>query len=533
MLELPNTTILAGKYAVVRALASGGMGTICVARHLQLGIDVAVKQMIPAYVGVPDARARFEREARAAAGLSSPHLVRVHDYGVHDGLPFLVMELLRGEDLAARIRTHGRLDAATLAPILTQICKAIHVAHQAGIVHRDIKPANVFLARQDDGDEIVKVLDFGIAKLLAGSAEGGTQSGALLGSPHYMSPEQARGSTDVDGRTDLWSVGVIAFQALTGRLPFRGKEIGDVIFRVCADPIPAPSSIHPPLGPAVDAFFARALARDRTMRFQSAMEMARAFEALEGRAGLPALPLQPGGTRTEVLDDARPPATVACPPGSTVQSTRALERTDILGAPSTERWRAAEPADRAPRAPAQGSPSTAAHLSAIPTARTISEPPPGRSPWLRRMSTGFLLLAAGYGLSQTPRLWERPAPQSAATSRVLDSAAPAVSVAAPPPPASALTSAPSTPPLPQEGPGGRTGHAPPAGPPSASSGKQASRPPLPPAGAPAHAPGRGSPTPSRTTPPLPEPTPASGPPAAPAGDRLAPSPNQGLPGDRK
>jgi hypothetical protein len=108
MLELPNTTILAGKYAVVRALASGGMGTICVARHLQLGIDVAVKQMIPAYVGVPDARARFEREARAAAGLSSPHLVPVHDYGVHDGLPFLVMELLRGEDLAARIRVSRR-----------------------------------------------------------------------------------------------------------------------------------------------------------------------------------------------------------------------------------------------------------------------------------------------------------------------------------------------------------------------------------------------------------------------------------------
>jgi eukaryotic-like serine/threonine-protein kinase len=304
----------AQKYRLDRHLAHGGMGAVWVARHLKLDSLVAIKLMSPECLASPALRARFEREAKAAAQLRSPHVVQIHDYGVEDGIPYIVMELLEGEDLGARLKRVRRLAMPAAATILTQAAKALHRAHEMGIVHRDLKPTNVFVARADD-DEIVKLLDFGIAKAMAsdGSGDESTATGAVLGSPNYMSPEQARGLKEVDHRSDLWSLSVILYRMLTGEVPFRGAGTGDLIVRICTDPIAAPSSIVADLPPSVDSFFLRALARDPEKRFQSARELAVTFANLvSGRASLPdstgmratdtwlSFPAMPGPESTEI-----------------------------------------------------------------------------------------------------------------------------------------------------------------------------------------------------------------------------------------
>jgi serine/threonine protein kinase len=270
--------VVAGKYLLEGQLATGGMGSVWVGRHLDLDVPVAIKFMGPECASSEEGRVRFEREAKAAALLQSPHVVNVQDYGVDDGLPYIVMELLVGEDLEDRLRREKRISLEATLAILVQASKALRRAQDLGIVHRDIKPHNLFLATGDDGEEILKVLDFGIAKetgpvLLAK----GSNTGQIIGSPNYMSPEHVRGAKDIDHRADLWSLGVIAFQAVTGRLPFPGEIVGDVMGMILADPIPLATAIAPDLPLALDAFFLKALSRDRAQRFQSAREMTEAF----------------------------------------------------------------------------------------------------------------------------------------------------------------------------------------------------------------------------------------------------------------
>ncbi len=278
--------MIAGKYRLERELASGGMGAVWVARHLQLDELVAVKFMSATLPELADARARFAREARAAARLRSPHVVQVLDHGVDGDLPYIVMELLDGEHLGDRLKRERRLTLRDAAVIGGQVGKALGRAHRAGIVHRDLKPANVFLARLDD-EEIVKILDFGIAKTLPAPGAGGavevTGGDLLMGSPQYMSPEQARGSRGVDQRADLWSLGAILFRAVTGVPAFEGASAVDVIVQICTGAIPLASRTAPELSTDVDAFFLRALARDPARRFQSAREMTEAFAALVPR----------------------------------------------------------------------------------------------------------------------------------------------------------------------------------------------------------------------------------------------------------
>ncbi len=282
---LGSGTIVAARYRIERFLARGGMGSVWVARHVQLDTEVALKVMDPAYADSEDARARFEREAKACAQLKGPHVVQVYDYGFQDGLPYLVMELLQGEDLGARLRRKGRLTVAEAAAILTPVCKALRRAHELGIVHRDIKPSNIFLAREEEG-EVVKVLDFGIAKVVGPAVTGlTTKTGTLLGSPSYMSPEQARGK-QLDHRTDIWSIGVVLFEAITGKLPFPGKDFGDVLVEICSAPLPVASQVAPHLGPEVDRFFERTLARDPSQRFQSTSAISEALaELAQGEQG--------------------------------------------------------------------------------------------------------------------------------------------------------------------------------------------------------------------------------------------------------
>ena len=268
-------SLLGGRYRLERPLAEGGMGEVWRAWHVKLDIPVAVKRMSPALAVSDSARARFEREAKAAARLSSPHVVEVYDYGVEDDAPYIVMELLEGQDLAGRLEATGRLGVAETADVVEQIAKALDVAHGMGVVHRDLKPANVFLARKGH-EEVVKVLDFGIAKLHADTSAG-TLPGTLIGSPGYMSPEQARGDANVDHRSDLWALAVLAFRCATGRTPFVAQDVTALLLAILSAEVPRASSLVEGLPRALDGFFERALRRVKEERFQTARELARAL----------------------------------------------------------------------------------------------------------------------------------------------------------------------------------------------------------------------------------------------------------------
>ena len=263
-----------------RPLGSGGMGSVWVAEHTTLRTRVVVKLMRPELAGDPETLQRFSREAAAAANVKSPHVVSVLDHGVApDGSPFITMELLEGEDLAARL-ARGPMPPDEAAVVVAQTCKALARAHERGIVHRDVKPQNIFLC-SSFGETFVKVLDFGIAKA-GGDLQAGldtTSTGAVMGTPFYMSPEQALGQKAIDFRTDLWAIGVVGFELLTGRKPFVGDTVGAVAVAICSKPLPMPSAVRPALGGAVDAWFARACAREPPARFASAKELSDAFAA--------------------------------------------------------------------------------------------------------------------------------------------------------------------------------------------------------------------------------------------------------------
>lgn len=278
--------LVAGKYKLTRVLGRGGMGSVWEGVHTTLGTRVAVKFIDVEHANSPEARQRFENEARAAATLRSKHVVEVYDHGVTpDGRPFIVMEFLEGEPLDRRLERMGRLPARDTAHIVLMVCRALSKAHASGIVHRDLKPENVFLVWDDeDGADVAKVVDFGIAKFTDNSvgSSSATRTGSVLGTPYYMSPEQARGLRSVDYRSDLWSVGVIAFRCITGRLPFEGEAVGDLLVKLCTAPVPVPSQIVSDAPPAFDTWIARALSREPEGRFQSAQELGGALATVCG-----------------------------------------------------------------------------------------------------------------------------------------------------------------------------------------------------------------------------------------------------------
>lgn len=269
--------VIAGKYQLTSMVAHGGMGAVWRARHLLLDVDVAVKLMAPALAVSPDQRVRFLREAKAAAQIKSPHIVQIHDVGLDGDTPYIVMELLEGEDLGARLRRLKRFTLNSSATIATQVGRGLRKAHDMKIVHRDLKPANIFIA-QVDGEEVVKILDFGIARAGEHANTGEiTNTGDIIGSPPYMSPEQLRGLKTVDHRADQWSLAVVLFRLITGRLPFQSENVTDLVIRICTERAPAPSSFAPDLPPAIDAFFSRAFERDPACRFGAVSEMVGAF----------------------------------------------------------------------------------------------------------------------------------------------------------------------------------------------------------------------------------------------------------------
>jgi serine/threonine-protein kinase len=267
--------IIAERYVLTEEIGSGAMGSVWRARDRQGAEDVAIK-LFARELHEERALKRFEREASLVRRIENPHVVAVVDAGRHHGLPYLAMELLHGEDLRRRLKRQGWLQLGDTARVVMHTGHALAAAHAHGLVHRDIKPENLFLAAVGDR-EVIKVLDFGVAKASDVIGHGGldpTVTGTLIGTPHYVSPEQARGLKTVGPASDLWSLGIVAFECLTGRRPFDARSLGPLIAQILSGAIPAPSALCEGLPTAVDAWFARALARDPEQRFPSATAMA-------------------------------------------------------------------------------------------------------------------------------------------------------------------------------------------------------------------------------------------------------------------
>ncbi|MEY4546784.1 MAG: hypothetical protein RL685_2979 [Pseudomonadota bacterium] len=278
--------VLGEKYRLVRPLVAGGMGTVWIAEHLSLRSAVAVKLLSREIAETEEGEQRFLREARTAASLRSPHVVQILDHGVDAGTPYIVMELLDGESLATRLQREQQLGPVQTERIVRHVARAVGRAHEAGIAHRDLKPSNIFIVANDE-DELVKVLDFGIAKTSeewTSALAGRTRTGTFLGTPGYVSPEQAEGARTVDYRTDIWSLGVIAFECLLGRPPFVGESFGSLLLAICSRPLPIPSE-HGPLPRGFDEWFARACAREPEQRFQSAREASNELRRLLDLSG--------------------------------------------------------------------------------------------------------------------------------------------------------------------------------------------------------------------------------------------------------
>ncbi len=282
-LGLQPGDVVAGKYRVERLLGTGGMGVVVAARHQQLGERVALKMLQPHLSGHPEAVARFVREARAAARIKNEHVARVSDVGqLADGSPYMVMEYLEGIDLATWLQQRGPMPAGQAVDAVMQACQAIAEAHALGIVHRDLKPANLFAVRRPDGRLAIKVLDFGISKITALTALDApvrelTGTRAVVGSPFYMSPEQVQSARRVDARTDVWSLGVILFELLTGSRPFQATGFTQVALKVMAEPAPRVRSLRADVPAALDHVVARCLEKDRSRRFQTVRELAAAL----------------------------------------------------------------------------------------------------------------------------------------------------------------------------------------------------------------------------------------------------------------
>ena len=297
----PATQLIASRYRVVRELGRGGMGVVYLVEHVRTGDQLALKLLYGQGARNEQVIERFKREARASARIKSEHIVKVVDADVApelEGAPFLVMELLNGTDLQKQIEKTGRLPPDQAVHYLAQAARALDKSHQMGIIHRDLKPENLFIHHREDGSTILKILDFGISKIIGTdqsadmSGAGMTSTGAVMGTPLYMSPEQARGRVNEIGpTTDVWAMGLISLQLLTGEIYWRANTVAELMSHILSEPFYPPVQRWGWLPPALDAWFSRSCARDPKQRFQSVGQQIQALGvALGMRAAVAALP---------------------------------------------------------------------------------------------------------------------------------------------------------------------------------------------------------------------------------------------------
>ncbi len=436
--------VLAGKYRVERVLGKGGMGFVVAAIHTQLQERVAVKFLMPELCQQEEPIARFLREARAAVRIRSEHVARVLDVGVlDDGAPYMVMEYLDGHDLSAELDRRMQLGVPEAIDYVLQACEAIAEAHARGIVHRDLKPANLFLTRRPDGSPLVKVLDFGISKAIVSEAEAPaslTATQSLLGSPHYMSPEQVRKPKLVDARTDIWSLGVILYELLTGSLPFSAENAMSVLAAVVSDPTPRLRETRPDIPEGVEAVVFRCLSKEPAQRFADVAEFADALAPFAPPSAAPSIKRISGVLRGGIEVSTPPRASGSTPPSAPPEPSQ--EQQTLVSESGPRGGISTDPTLRADFAPRPD--SARAQLRSGETAsqwehsKTPPEPKPKRSPTLLFVGLGLLstLAITGYMLTEL-----RP---SALPSEPIDSGPGASGLTAPP--ASAPLQAPPAPP---------------------------------------------------------------------------------------
>jgi serine/threonine protein kinase len=274
--------VLGGKYRIEGVLGSGGMSKVVAARHLELDERVAIKFLLPDALASDEAQVRFAREARTSAKIKSEHVARTLDVGrLDDVLPYIVMEYLEGTDLAVRIRDRGALPVPEAVSFVLQACEGLADAHALGIVHRDLKPSNLFVVRATDGTELLKILDFGISKLVAptGHAADITRPLSVMGTPVYMSPEQMESARNADARSDIWALGATLYELLAGRPPFEASTIPELCTKVLTHPTPSVRTHRREIPEELDAVIVRCLAKVPEERYQNVAELAGALVA--------------------------------------------------------------------------------------------------------------------------------------------------------------------------------------------------------------------------------------------------------------
>jgi len=379
-------TLVSDRYRVLRKLGEGGMGRVYEAQHEGIGKKVALKCLNAEYATHPVVVERFKREARAATAVGNEHIVDVTDLGdLPDGSPFIVMEHLEGRELAALI-DQGPLTLGRAVRILDQVCGALAAAHAKGIVHRDLKPENIFLISRGGNADFVKVLDFGISKMREPeeTAPSLTRTGMAMGTPQYMSPEQAQGKLSTDHRTDVYALGVILYRMLTGKVPFSAESFPMLIVAIVTQDAPSVLLLRPELPSAMDGIVRRALARDVDERFQSVTELALALapfrhveDAPRIAAPVPTTRLSLEGTvpgkpapKRAALTEARPSAapTVGGMAGAA----------DSPAQPSA--WHEGRPSQSVPQAVPQAVPQSVSARTATPVSRPVALPEPVTSP---------------------------------------------------------------------------------------------------------------------------------------------------------
>lgn len=349
-LRLPRVgDTLAGKYAIEREVGAGGMAVVFEATHLRMRQRVALKMLHPTALEFPDIPARFEREARAIAQLFGPHVARILDVdATPEGLPYMVMEYLDGVDLADEMSRRGALPVGEAVSYLLQACTAMHEAHALSIVHRDLKPANLFLCGAE-GARMVKVLDFGVSKILE-ETTGVTATRIVLGTPAYMSPEQMSSSRDVDARTDIWSLGVILYEAIAGQLPFEGKSPAALANAILHDEVVPLAQLRADLPLRLSEVVATAMSRDLGARWPDVGAFAQALApfAPEGKWEPAPPPSLRRPSRRMRLSSSHPPASLR-PSASRVPASELV--TQAASAPAEEPPRASDEAPSPEPAP--------------------------------------------------------------------------------------------------------------------------------------------------------------------------------------
>ncbi|WP_437663750.1 serine/threonine protein kinase [Sorangium sp. So ce1182] len=421
--------IIDGKYRIVRLLGQGGMGAVFEGENVRIRRRVAIKLLHATISSQAESVARFEREAQAAARIGSDHICEVLDLGVLlDGTRYMVMEYLEGETLGAKIQRMGRLGPEATVPIMIQVLEALGAAHAAGIIHRDLKPDNIFILPTKAGlSNFVKVLDFGVSKFsqLAGSEMSMTRTGAVVGTPYYMSPEQARGSSPVDQRTDIYAMGVLLYQATTGQVPFDAETFNELLFKIVLETAPLPQQLVPDLDVEFSGIIQKAMAREPGARFQSCAEFKSAL--LAWAAARPSLAMLTTGRSTfPRLSLPSQPETVA-PPVTTPPAT-----TPPVGRPEGS-WGSQNGHGPPVSGLGQTPQLTANSWGASSGVTGRSTRPPSRMPLLVAIAAAATVLGAGLVAWLA---FGRSGPTGAATADPS-----AVSATAPPPPPPPTTAA--------------------------------------------------------------------------------------------